>query len=284
MTATRALPLALLLSAPAASAAPIVVTFENPTVPVPLPAPDPFAPGGTRPFENGANLTPPGSFTTSGVTFNNDYAASFDGSSGWSYSRVTDVTTAGFLNQYAAYHLPGGGSGDGSANYGIAFSFSPGDATIDLPAGLRPESVRLTNTTYAALAIRDGDPFGFAGPFGAGDFFLLTISGTNAAGGATGSVDFFLADFRAGRSTIVSEWTTVDLSGLGADTARLSLGFTSSDVGPFGINTPTYVAADNLVLVPIGGAGGGPAAVPEPASLGLAAAAALAGGWWRRRR
>ncbi|MBA4063711.1 MAG: hypothetical protein C0501_08360 [Isosphaera sp.] len=278
MTAIRLVSAALLLSAAPAAAAPIVVTFENPTVPVPIPAPDPFNPAGTRPFENGANLVPGGSFTSNGVTFNNLYDPGFDINSGWSYSRVTDVTTAGFLNQYAAYNLPGGGAGDGSANYGIAFSFSPGDAVIDLPAGFRPDSVRLTNTTFAALSILNGDQFARA--FGPGDFFLLTISGTDAAGGATGSVDFFLADFRDGRSTVVSGWTTVDLSGLGADTARLALGFTSSDVGRFGINTPTYVAVDNLVLVPVGGAVG--AAVPEPLSLALAAAAAA--GWRRVRR
>jgi Domain of unknown function (DUF4465)/PEP-CTERM motif len=252
----------LLASTPAA--AQVVANFENLAL----------AP---QSFENGASL--PGFFTSGGATFNNNYSAAFGAWSGWSYSNMSNTTTAGFGNQYAAYApATASGSGDNSANYGVAFAFSPGDATITLPAALRPQSIRVTNTTYAAISMRDGDAFAkkFGGPTGNDpDFFLLTIAGRNALNQLTGSVDFYLADYRFTNNAldyIVSQWTTIDLTSLGADTTRLDFGFTSSDNGPFGINTPTYVAADNLVMT----------AVPEPGSFTLLALAGLAA--WRVQR
>ena len=257
------------------------VTFENPTLAQPLPGPNSY--------ENGANLNPPGSFTASGVTFNNEYDTASQSWAGWSYSNVQDLTTPGFTNQYAAYNLPGGGSGaGGSANYGVAFQQLPfaGNPgllpTIALPTGQRPVSIAITNTTYAALSIQNGDGFAkkFGGPTGNdADFFLLTITGHNGQNQATGVVDFYLADYQSADNSkdyIVSQWTTVDLSTLASDTTQLAFSLTSTDVGAFGINTPLYFAADNFTssFVP----------VPEPSSIGLIAAGGF--GLWRlgRRR
>jgi hypothetical protein len=48
-------------------------------------------------------------WSSNGVTFGNSFNAQFGGFwSGFGYSNVRDVTTAGFTNQYAAYHLPDG--------------------------------------------------------------------------------------------------------------------------------------------------------------------------------
>jgi hypothetical protein len=271
MRLARHLSVAVVLLAALPAAGQVTVTFENPTLAQPLPGPNTF--------QNGATLAPAGSFTTAGATFNNTYTAQFDSWSGWSYSNVKDVTTAGFTNQYAAYNLPGGGGAAGSDNFGVANAFNPGDATIALPAGLRPASMQVTNTTYAALSMLNGDQFAkkFGGPTGNDpDFFRLTITGKNAAGQSTGSVQFFLADYRFTNNSqdyVVSQWTTVDLSTLAADTAVLSFGLDSTDNGPFGMNTPAYFAMDNLVLTP----------VPEPSLVVLAAAAGL-GGWRLVRR
>ncbi len=214
-----------------------------------------------------------GGFVSRGVGFNNsyvDFGGGFFAWSGFSYSNVTDVTTPGFGNQFSAYHLPGGG-GDGSSQYGVGFAFFRGEAVLDLAANVRPNSVRLTNTTYAALSMRDGDSFAkkFGGPTGLDpDFFSVTFHGDDGNGGSTGDVTFFLADFRpAGTANdrIVDAWTTVDLSPLGENTRRIELEFASTDIGPFGINTPTFVALDNLTL----------AEIPEPAAIVLLGAAGL---------
>ena len=95
-------------------------------------------------------------------------------------ANVTDVTTQGFGNQYSAYNLPSGG-GDNSPNYAVGYvdSFDAVTPTITLPAGTKPQSARITNTTYAALIMLDGDPNDFARQFDVAhqDFFTLTISG-----------------------------------------------------------------------------------------------------------
>jgi Domain of unknown function (DUF4465)/PEP-CTERM motif len=261
MRSHMALLLSVFLSAPAPAQ---VIDFEDLTVP---------AAG----YYNGSDGA--GGFTSRGARFNNSYSAQFGAWSGWSFSRVTNVTTPGFSNQYAAYNLPSG-TGDASPTYGVAFNANPGDATVQLPAGTHPVSVRLTNTTYAALSMLNGDQFAkkFGGPTGNDpDFFRLTIQGRDAAGALLGSVEFFLADYRFANNAldyVVSQWTTVNLAGLPATTARLTFALDSTDNGPFGMNTPAYFAVDNLVVAP----------VPEPGAFALMAVGMVGGFATLRRR
>jgi hypothetical protein len=191
-----------------------------------------------------------GGFVSRGAFFNNNYNAMFGSWKGWSYSNVTDVIHEGYQNQYSAYNLPDGG-GDGAPNYGVAYNFSPGDAVIYLPAGTAPQSVRVTNTTYAGLSMLYGDMFAkkFGGVDGTDpDWFLLTIHGADDDWNETGRVHFFLADYRTENKYIIDQWTTVDLTPLGPAT-RLFFTLSSTDNDPiYGMNTPAYFAIDNLVV------------------------------------
>ena len=199
-----------------------------------------------------------GAFTSRGAGFNN--TSNEFGWSGFAYSNQTDATTAGFGNQHSA--IAGNGEG-GSANYGVAYysSFDP-IPTITLAPGTTIQSISLTNTTYAYFSMRDGDAFAkkFGGASGNdADWLKLTITGLDGSNASVGSIDFYLADFRFADNAqdyIVNTWTTVDLSSLSA-ARKLTFSMDSSDVGPFGVNTPTYVALDNRV------------AVPEPAALAV---------------
>jgi hypothetical protein len=221
-----------------ASAAGLTVDFEDLSLP-------------SDSYEKGVHLS--GSFTSHGATFNNDYNSSYDSWSGWAYSSTTDVATPGYTNQYSAFT----GSGDNSPTYAVAYDYAPGASTIELPAGYRPASMKITNTTYAALAIRDGDDgFGGVRQFGineqdGGDYFLLQITGLNSSNQAVGTIPFYLADYRnlnGAQDQLVTDWTTVDLSSLPASTVKLSFGLSSTDNGDYGMNTPAYFAMDNLVL------------------------------------
>ncbi|UCC32781.1 MAG: DUF4465 domain-containing protein [Phycisphaerales bacterium] len=214
-------------------------------------------------FYNGSDGA--GGFTSRGAFFNNTFT-DFVAWSGWSYSNMTDAATPGFENQYSA--IAGGGA-DGSGNYAVAFAAAPGHATVTLPTAMYAQSVYVTNTTYAYFSMLDGDAFAkqFGGPTGDDpDYFLLTISGLDPFGTPVGVVDFYLADYRFETNTqdyIIDSWTEVDLSALeGAEV--LSFGLESTDVGPYGMNTPSYFAMDNLHLI------------PEPATLVLAAVGAVA--------
>jgi hypothetical protein len=244
----------------------------------------PAAQAQTIGLEDVAVPTPPGyvngssgpggttTFTSGGATFNNYYNPTFANWAGWSASRVTDVSTQGFGNQYAAYNVPSG-TGDNSLTYAVGYvdSFNAVTPMIQLPTGTRASSVRITNATYPALIMLNGDPNNFARQFDVAhqDFFKLTIQGHDALGGLTGSVDFYLADYRVPSSVsqpyVISQWTTVNLASLGNATT-LAFTLDSSDTGSFGINTPTYFALDNLSLTP----------VPEPGTLALTSVAAIA--------
>ncbi len=200
-----------------------------------------------------------GGFSSGGVNFTNNYNATYGSWDGWAYSTTTDTTTADYTNQYSAFT----GTGSGDSVYGVYYAGFAGSAsTLTLDAnGSAPLSMQVTNTTYAALSMENGD--GFAKQFGGAsgddaDWFLLTIRGFDASNQETGIVEHYLADFRFTDNSldyIVDEWETISLSGLGTNVSSLQFELTSSDVGDYGMNTPGYFAMDNFT------------AVPEPASF-----------------
>jgi Domain of unknown function (DUF4465) len=205
-------------------------------------------------FYNGGPTTNTAGWTSGGAVFGNSYDSSFGGFwNGFSYSNVNDASTSGFGNQYAAYAGTGFG---GSGNYAVAYAGL--NAFINLPSGTSAQSVYLTNTTYAALSMLNGDMFAkkFGGMTGNDpDFFDVTITGyggLGATGLVTGSTTFRLADYTFSDNSldyIRNTWELVDLTPVGS---ALSLGFSwaSSDMSGVFINTPTYLAVDNLTVIP----------------------------------
>jgi hypothetical protein len=157
------LPTTLIALAFAASAAATTIDFEDLGANLPIANPDT---GDPDYFYNGysaAVASQPTDFASSGASFNNEFS-NFGGGccwQGWAYSQTTDATTPGFGNQYSA--ASGSGAG-GSATYGVAFTGGVVGAqdpvsriTFDQPVSVI--GAALNNTTYAALSMRDGDPF-----------------------------------------------------------------------------------------------------------------------------
>ena len=150
--------------------------------------------------------------------------------------------------------------------------------TISLGSGQsRPLSLRVTNTTYAALSMQNGDSFAkkFGGPSGNDpDFFKVIISALDASDARMGTLEVFLADFRFADNAqdyIADDWTAVDLSSFGDGVSKLQFTLASSDNGQFGMNTPAYFAIDHVAVV------------PEPVSLALLLSGLAAIGSLRRR-
>lgn len=240
MKNTHSLLWAALLVALATRAAAATITLETPAL---------------GPATHDEDWRPDGGFTSGGALFSNTYESTFGTWAGFALSRETDATTPGFGNQFSAF--AGSGAG-GSLQYGVGFvdGFTPFLPTITLPSGEAALSLAITNTTYAALSMRDGDAFAkkFGGASGNDpDFLLLTITGRDASLVPTGQVDFYLADYRFADNAqdyIVDAWATVDVSSFGAGTATIEFTLSSSDNGAFGMNTPAYFAVDNVQTVP----------------------------------
>lgn len=158
---------------------------------------------------------------------------------GFALSNLKDTVTKGFENMYSVY------AGSGSIN-SKNFVIGTNDAVIKCPSK-KPSltTVDITNTTYAALSMKDGD--NYAKMFEKGDYFKLKITGFSL-GLVKDSVIVYLADFRSEISTnhyIQKNWKTVDISKL-SNSDSLKFNLYSSDNGQYGMNTPAYFAIDNL--------------------------------------
>ncbi|HXK26308.1 MAG TPA: DUF4465 domain-containing protein [Myxococcota bacterium] len=252
--ALRAIGLCCALLSPLASRA-LTIDFEDVGAGLPI---------GSDFFYDGHSASPgPTDWTSGGATFHNEFT-NFGGGCCWQgfgYSQTTDTTTAGPANDMSA--IAGSGAG-GSATYAVGFTGGAagggGISTIAFGADVSLDSVWITNTTWAALSMQQGDAFAkkFGGASGNDpDFFRLTITGRNAQGAAVGSVDFYLADYRFADPAldyIVRDWTRVDLTSLGP-VRSLDMSLDSSDVAFGFLNTPAYFALDDLVVVPEPGTG-----------------------------
>lgn len=242
-----------------------VITFEELTT---FTGTSPAGGGSFYNGNNGTNTSNTSGWTSGGVFFNNTYSRDFGGFwSGWSYSNVVNTASVGFTNQYAS--IAGGGSnGLGGVIAGQNYAIASGSgAYFNLPTNMRLLSVDLTNATYAALSMQNGDSFAkkFGGPSGNDpDLFGVTLRGfdnVSGTGNSIGLVNVNLSDFRFTNNSqdfILNRWINVDLTNI-ANARSVSLNFFSTDSGVFGINTPTYLALDNLQFT----------AVPESTSLTL---------------
>lgn len=191
------------------------------------------------------------SFTSGTAVFPNVYDTAWGApgywSEGFAYSNVGDSVTSGFGNLHASK----AGSGyNNSDNYIVVQN----NAVIQL-SGLAQNNmvtgVFVTNSTYTANSMRDGDAFAkkFGGATGNDpDWFLLTIKGYTNGNLTNDSVNFYLADYRSSDNNldyIVRQWQWVNLSSLG-NIDSLVFSLNSSDVGQYGMNTPAFFCMDNF--------------------------------------
>lgn len=208
---------------------------------------------GTNDYYNGSDEN--GDIVINHFTLSNSYNSDWGSWSGFAISKVQDVTTPGYANEYASF---ANGGANGSAKYGVYYG-----GTIEFNTPRIVTSLQVTNTTYTALSMRDGDSFAkqFGSPNNAEgdpdgtngeDWFLLQIipldENDNLAGD---TVDFYLADYRFADNNddyIVDTWETVTFNNVVAK--KLTFLLSSSDNGSWGMNTPGYFAIDNLVASP----------------------------------
>jgi hypothetical protein len=211
---------------------------------------------GPQSYWNGSDSL--GGFTSGSAWFGNNYDTMYGSWDGFAYSNISDTTAQGWTNQYNA--ITGCGQG-GSANYAVGYgyeaSLTPPRMVLDEPEIIG--GLYVTNSNYAYYSMLYGDMFAkkFGGASGNdADWFLLTMTGKDAAGVITGTADFYLADFRFSNNSmdyIVNNWRFVNLTSLGV-VKSVEFSLSSSDIGSWGMNTPGYFVIDTVVPEPVSAA------------------------------
>lgn len=213
-------------------------------------------------YWNGSDLS--GGFTHGLAHFENSYDTTYYSWTGFAYSNQVDQTTAGWGNQYSSF---AGEGYNGSEIFSIVNVNSYNPQKISFSPAQTVQGFYITNTTYAALSMRDGDAFAKA--FGADtlpngadtnhlgqaitgeDWFKVSVYGVNDdTVNYNIVVDYYLADYRFVdniQDYIIDDWNWVNLLPLG-DVEGLHFELSSSDVGMWGMNTPAYFAMDDLTV------------------------------------
>lgn len=152
---------------------------------------------------------------------------------------ITNITDTEFKDYTDAYKSAAGGAYAGK-NYVVWYEdgFTPNAVKLNTAAVV--PGMYVNNNVYALNSMKNGDAIA-GDPFGAEDFFTLTITGSLEGKAVNAKVEFDL-----GRGTnIVTDWTYVDLSALGK-VDELHFAFSGSRTSEWGLNTPTYFCFDNL--------------------------------------
>ncbi len=105
------------------------------------------------------------------------------------------------------------------------------------------------NSPYVYYTIQRGN--GFASKFGQGAWFKLIAHGLDSERNETGTVEYYLADYRSDNPeewTLNNSWDWFDLSSLGK-VSSIYFSMESSDVGEYGMKTPGYFCMDQLTAL-----------------------------------
>lgn len=184
-----------------------------------------------------------------GWIFTNYYSQAYSFWGGFTASNHTDLTQTGMDAQYTAVTA---GGYDGSAQYGVAYTF--GAQTDVYASDGQAHTVTgcyVTNNLWAYQSVVNGDasstPFG--GTTGNDpDWFKLTATGKNASGQTIGTLDFYLADYRFDNNDddyVINTWEWFDLSPLGA-VHTISFSLSSTKGNAYGMLTPAYFCIDDF--------------------------------------
>ena len=207
---------------------------------------------GTGSYWNGSDGS--GGFASGSAWFSNNYDTTYGSWDGFAYSDISNTSAKGLSSQYNA--ITGSGQG-GSANYAVGYAgwTTPPTMTLDEPAVV--SGLYVTNNNYAYYTMLNGGMFG-AKKFSDSDWFLLTMTGIDATGAVTGTVNFYLAE----GTDIVDDWQYVSLASLGV-VKSVEFSLDSSDKTGGWLNTPGYFVIDTVV--------------PEPATFVLLTFAGMIG-------
>jgi len=194
---------------------------------------------------NGADLT--GKFIASNIWFLNSYDTISDNYSGFACSSQKDTLTFSYKNLYSC---AAGSGASNTAKFGLIHNsatmvcdsilFGTNTIISNQYGNYSIKNMMVTNSTYTYLNIKNGSTT--SKKFAADDWFKLIITGY-LKNVQTAQVDYYLADFRNGKTFVSNKWNKLDVSALG-QVDKVIFTFDSSDKSGSTINTPLYACID----------------------------------------
>lgn len=215
-----------------------------------------------RGYENGD--TELGGFISGNYYFANIYNSEWSSWSGFALSTKKE-TTFNMANYNEDQYNSCVGSGyNASETYLVAFPTTYGvTSKLDMAIVTEAEGNNfdargffVTNTANNVRSYLNGDGMSkdadgtYTGDkgFTTGDWCKLTVYGSKDDQTVSGTVEFYLADYRSANEAehyYVKDWTWVDISSLG-NVNMLSFEVTSSRSNEYGMTTPGYFCMDNF--------------------------------------
>lgn len=174
---------------------------------------------------------------------------------GFVASRSTAILGSSSFDDQWGCMAKGGYAGEGTP-YLVAYW----DAYADSASEEKSCEVTFSSPYYTAGFYVCNNPFTYytiqkgnrlVEKFENGDWFKMIVHGVDAQGSETGTVEYYLADYRSEKpeeQRLNSSWEWVDLSPLGR-VASIYFTLESSRQGERGPKTPTYFCLDRLTIL-----------------------------------
>lgn len=169
-------------------------------------------------------------------------------------SKSTTITASAGMDDQFGCMAKGGYAGEGTP-FLVSYwdSYTEKEQEIHSCEAFTSESYYavgcyVCNSPYVYYTIQQGNAY--SKKFEQGDWFKLVAHGLDEFGSETGTVEYYLADYRSQNADewkLNNSWEWLDLSSLGR---VLTVYFTleSSDSGQWGMNTPAYFCLDKLTV------------------------------------
>ena len=181
-------------------------------------------------------------FYSGSYYFHNGAMPEYDYWYGYAMSNETSTSYATLADQFRSAV---GQGHNGSANFVLAYPEGQYVDVTNSESGDVLRGVYVSNAAYTLSSILNGD--GIASAFTTGSWFKVIAEGFNGSA-STGSVEFYLADYRATNELdhyALDTWQWMDLRPLG-NVTRVRFRLDGSDKGSYGLNTPSYFAMDDF--------------------------------------
>lgn len=176
----------------------------------------------------------------------------------WWYSEYNQMSV--YNTARTATGNRGGAGAGGSDNFGIVYGFADSygytkDASFELPMGAATlKSLKVCNTAYTYGAIQNGNTWtGVNGVViktkplkDSKGYFELIIKCYDGSGNLVKRVETPLADYRNGKNFCITTWTEIPINA--SNVEKVEFGLWGSDIVEGGLQTPAYVAIDDIVL------------------------------------